>query len=281
MLGFRFTNLLIPGDPAQFTIQGAHGDWAFEQQINFPEFRNAVQNEHRCAETYVAEHPVTGADGAVAVEGTMGELLPLCLGASFLTGQSVTVKRSTPHSEVMIAQVRSRFPRERSLNGAQPCVNDQQEFKETLEAFLVAYQGAGQEERISLAVHHLLDSLACWSLEDLYLSATTILQVIAANEKRKAAAYNSGFFTNLAAAAVRFHIPRLSHDIVRIRNDLIHDGTISGTRFVGKSAAECKAVAADALNWIDAYFHVALSLGQVRRIRFNAASFDRLNVYSL
>jgi len=282
MIGFRFVNLLVPDDPAQFTVTGTHGVWSFNQENNFAAVKQAVEEQGQCAETYTAEHPITGNDGAIAVEGTWAELLPLCLGASYLSGRSVTVKRSLPHSELMFAQVGPKFPRERAISVAETCVNNQEEFREVIEAFLAAYHGAGTSEKISLVVHHWLDTLACWSLEDLYLSATTTLQVIAASEKRKAAiAHKLSFYEYLTAAAGRFHIPPLSHDTVKMRNDLIHDGTLSGASFVGKSAQQCNAVAADTLNWIDRYFHAALNLGPVRRVRFHQNVFNNLNAYSL
>lgn len=282
MIGFRFINLLVPGDPDQFTVNGAHDIWTFSKEADFAARKAAIETEHKNAETYVGEHPVAGADGAAAVEGTVGELLPLCLGASYLTGRSVTVKRSIPPSDVALLQVGPRFPRERAIDAAEACVNNSAEFEQAMAAFLTAYPGAGAAEKVRLVVHHRLDALACWSLEDLYLSATTILQVVADTEESRALiAHHPSFFKYLTAAAGRFGIPGLNHDIVKMRNDLIHDGTVSGTHFSGKTEAECKAIAVQVLNWIDTYFHAALNLGPVHRVRFDAHSLDGLNSYSL
>src|SRR4051812_32015163 len=91
----------------------------------------------------------------------------------------------------------------------------------------------------------------------------------------------SPFFQGVTEASNRFGIPVLSTDFRDMRNDLIHDGTLSGHRFIGKTVADCRIVASDVVNWIDAYVHAAFGLGAVRRVRFDAHSFDGLNAYSL
>lgn len=282
MIGFRVVNLLIPGDPPALTVAGAHGDWTFTQAANFAVARNAILTQHKCAESYDAEHPVSMANGAAVFDPTVGEMLPLCLGAAYASGHSVTTHRALPGSEVQFLQLGPRFPRDRSWSETDPVVTDEHEFKELLEAFLVGYRTVGQAEKVRLLVHHWLDSLSCWSLEDLYLSATTVLQTIAATEKRKAPIANKpSFYKYVRAAAVRYGLPILSHDFKDMRNDLIHDGTLSGTTFANKTADDGRAVAIDVLNWIDGYVHAALGLGPVRRTRFAPHSLDGLNAYSL
>ncbi len=169
MIGFRFINLLVPGDPVRFSIDGATGSWEFEQEPNFGALKDAVVNRVQCAETHTGQHPASMGDGAGVCDRAFEELLPLCLGASYLTGRSVTCRRSLPQS----------------------------------------------------------------------------------------------------------------HDVVKMRNDLIHDGTLSGTSFNNRNAADCNIVVAAALNWIDSYLHAALALGPVRNVRFDPHSFDNLNAYSL
>lgn len=282
MIGFRAINLLIPGDPQSVAIAGQHGDWTLTRAANFAVGQNAILNLHQGAETYDAEHPISMAAGAAVFDPMVGEMLPLCLGAAYATGHSVTTRRALPGSEVQFLQVGPRFPRERSWPGTGPVVNDEHEFKALLDAFLVGYRAVGQTEKVRLLVHHWLDSLSCWSLEDLYLSATTVLQTIAATEKRKAPiAHRPSFYKYVRAAAVRYGLPVLSHDFKDMRNDLIHDGTLSGTTFQNKSADDGRAVAIVVLNWIDRYLHAALGLGPVRKNRFDPHSLDSLNAYSL
>lgn len=282
MIGFRAVNLLIPGDPESVTVAGLHGDWALTRSASFAAGRNAVLTQRQCAETYDAEHPVSMADGAAVCDEVVGEMLPICLGASFATGHSVTTQRALPHSEAKFFQVGPRFPRERSWTGTDPVVNDGHEFKALLDAFLVSYRAVGQTEKVRLLLHHWLDCLSCWSLEDLYLSATTVLQIIAATEKRRSPiATKPSFYKFVRAAAGRFGLPVLGPDFKDMRNDLIHDGTLSGTTFRNKTADDGRQVAISVLNWIDGYVHAALSLGPVRRTRFGPHSLDSLNAYSV
>lgn len=279
MIGVRLVNLLIPGDPEHLAVWGAHGDWLLAREPDFEARKADVMAKHLCHETYRAEHPVDGAAGAAAVEGTLAELLPLCLGMSYLSGNSVTVHRSLPASDFQIMQVPPKFPRERSAAGPGPVVNDPAEFRAALGAFLTAYPAQGLAEKILLVVHHWLDALACWSLEDLYLSATTILQVVAATEEGRQGASLS-FRQGVTDASARFGVAPAA-DFKNMRNDLVHDGTLSGSRHPGKSADDCRAVAAGVLDWIDRYLHAALNLGPVRRPRFPADVLAGLKVFSL
>jgi hypothetical protein len=44
MIGFRFINLLVPGDPAKFSIAGATGPWEFAEAHNFKTAKAAVES---------------------------------------------------------------------------------------------------------------------------------------------------------------------------------------------------------------------------------------------
>ena len=46
-----------------------------------------------------------------------------------------------------------------------------------------------------------------------------------------------------------------------MRNDIVHEGCLSGTNFSGRSKADCAKVVADTLNWIDSYVCAVLDLG--------------------
>ncbi len=66
-----------------------------------------------------------------------------------------------------------------------------------------------------------------------------------------------------------------------MRNDLVHEGTLSGTKFPGKDAAACGIAAAEALDWIDGYIFSALQLGSPPSPRFAPVGFLRTNSFSL
>jgi hypothetical protein len=129
-----------------------------------------------------------------------------------------------------------------------------------VERFVRAWPGAGQTEKALLLVHHWLDALACWSMEDRYLRATTLLQIIVATEAMRQGKPELRFYPGVTAAAHRIGIRVLSNDFKNMRNELIHDGRLIGTRFPGPDKDACAGVLADLLNWFDEYMHTALSL---------------------
>jgi hypothetical protein len=180
----------------------------------------------------------------------------------------------------MIVKPSSHWPRERSMGSGNPVVATQLEFLAALEAFVAAWLGPGQREKVLLLVHHWLDSLACWSFEDLYLSATTLLQVIAATEM-DIQAKDLPYFAAVTAASGRAGVPALSRDFKYMRNNLVHEGRLLGGQFSGSTLKDCAVVAADVFNWFDAYMHSVLGLGAVRHTRFASDNFINLNAYSI
>jgi hypothetical protein len=201
--------------------------------------------------------------GAALAEAAFEELTPVLLGATYATGLSATIERSTMGSDVTIVQSSEHWPRARALGAAAFVVTTAVEYKHLVERFLASWPGAGRTEKALLLIHHWLDALLCWSMEDLYLSATTLLQVIVATEARKQSKDKLDFYPGISAAAQRFGITSLSADFKNMRNELVHDGQLIGTRFAGPDKLACANVVADVLNWIDAYIHAALALGPV------------------
>jgi len=127
-------------------------------------------------------------------------------------------------------------------------------------------------------------------LENLYLSGSTLLQIIASTEQDRkrtfAARYASardsnkpGFFDYLAGAADKVGISSLTHDVVKVRNSLIHKGTLRGSTFVEQLDASYPI--AEAMNWIDNYIYAVLGLGKVPLSRHSATDYAyRLNSFS-
>ncbi|MFC1601288.1 hypothetical protein ACFL34_02965 [Candidatus Sumerlaeota bacterium] len=290
MIGFWLANLVVPSDPEAIQIESLEGTWELQRVSEYAQQKKAMMETGRCAVTYSAMHPASLDNGSPEVEQAHDDFLALCLGSSYLTGMSVTPRRSLPHSDVTILQPGDHFPRDRSIPIASPVVNTAGEFKDALESFITNCRKNGKTEKILLITHHLLDTLACWSLEDLYLSATTVLQIIGATENRiqskratekRIQSKDLSFFKAIQGASSRHGVLPLSADFKSMRNDLIHDGTLSGTRFSDQDKESCSQVACEVLNWIDRYLHAALGLGNVRRTRFSPHDFIALNAYSL
>lgn len=280
MIGLWLVNLLIPGVPQSLTINTPSGKWTLDKAAFYATSITAI-NKGQCAHTYALEHPVSmAANGAAACDSAFAEVTPLLLGASYLSGLSVTAKQSLPYSDVTIMQPSDHWPRERAMGNGNAVVATPAEFQTALEAFVTAWPLAGQHEKVLLMVHHWLDSLACWSFEDLYLSATTLLQIIAATEK-SIQGKDMYYFDAVTAAGSRARISALGRDFKDMRNNLMHEGKLLGGSFSGRSLQDCAAVAADVLNWFDAYLHSVLGLGAVQRPRFTFNNFLSLNAYSL
>lgn len=279
MLGFWLVNMIIPGDPEEARITTSSGEWFIQRNANFVECKEAMRS-NQCAHTYSIEIATSMDDGAAVCDASMSDMTPILLGSSFLSGLAVTSKISLPHSDVKIIQPTSHWPRERSMGDGNPCINTSDEFIQTLERFIVAWPTAGQTEKILILIHHWLDAIGCWSFEDFYLSATTLLQIIAATEEHLTG--NSlKYFPAIQSASRRVGIPTLSRDFKDMRNNLIHEGKLLGGSFAGTDILACSTVAADLMNWFDAYIHSVLNLGAVKRNRYSRGDFVGLNAYSL
>ncbi len=283
-LEFRLCNLIIPNDPQQLTLTTPSGTWELRQEPHFAQAKMAIQGG-QIAETYTIATQVNVVGSRVAaMDAAFDELLPICLAATYLTGMSVATTRALPVSEISFLQVGPHFPRPRAVTSVGPVVTTETEFRDRVEAFVRSYPTTAQTEKSRTMVHHLLDGLACWSMEDLCLSTATLLEIIAATAKRVAAAAGTplNFFSQrIDYAAQRFNLVPVSTDFRDMRNDLVHEGTLSGTKFPNKTDHDCAVAAAAALQWIDEYMHAALGLGPIAINRFPPSTYKGLNAFSL
>ena len=289
MIGFWITNLLPPGGPQQFDVITPAGTWSFEPSANYLSYVQPVQ-DGGCANTYSVSFALpTGSTRLSTKDQAFHEALPLCLGASFAMGAAITASRSTDFSEIQFMTVGSHFPRARGIPTPWPCVTKLAELVKFLETFVARFNTLNPTEKLLLLTHFHLDAIACWSLEDLYLSGSTLLQIIAETEKSSgrpdAAAHakarglsSPGFFDYLTAAADRAGIARLAHDVVKIRNSLIHEGSLKRHPFTAKDQAA--APIAEAMQWVDAYVFSILGLGAPPAKRYDAKTLASLNSFS-
>lgn len=284
-IGHWVANLVIPGDPDQMTVNTPAGAWEFAKGPRFKQAKTAIVSGGQCDETYSITHTGTYTGSrAAAMDAADKELIPLCLGASYLTGLSVAPNRSLPSSDVSFIQVGPHFPRLRAMGAGFPLTATETDFARILELFVASYPILGATEKARLVAHHFLDALAFWSLEDLVLSTTTILEIIAATAESISAAQGNklgSFNLRIAYAASRFSLPPLPSDFRNMRNDLVHEGTLSGTRFSGKNADDCGGAAAEALDWINVYLFAALNFGAPPIARFAKERFRGANSFSL
>lgn len=283
-VGHRLTNLIIPGEPDSLTIITPAGSWELRKDSRYEEFKRAIA-EGKIAETYTLDITCsyTGSRAA-AMDACECELIPLCLAASYLTGLSVAPNRSLPASQVTFMQVGPHFPRPRGMGTGFPACLDDATFAQAVGGFVATYPTKGMDENIRLIAHHFLDALGFWSLEDLVLSTTTILEIIAITAKRVAGAQGQtirDFTPRMAFAANRFSLPNLPPDFRKMRNDLVHEGTLSGQKFPNKDASACGVAVAEALDWIDGYVFAAMGIGRPAQPRFISEGFQGVNSFSL
>jgi hypothetical protein len=294
-IGFWLVNFLPPGTPEEFELRTPAGKWTFAKSPYFFDCLDAVTNKNACANTYSMMFPLPNDVTQEAVkQAAFLEALPICLGASFTTGTAVTIRNSLDGSEIQFFVVGPRFPRQRELTGVASCLNTMDQLIVFLERFVAEFNTLNSTEKLLLLSHFYIDALSCWSLEDLYLSGSTLLQIIASTEEdsgrpfaathaAERAAGNKkikpGFFDYLAGAANRVGIAPLGHDVVKIRNSLIHDGTLKGPKF--PTQADSAKPIAEAMLWVDAYVYAVLKLGQVPVLRHAARNYTiRLNSFS-
>lgn len=246
MIGFRLVNLLIPGTQEEFQITTKNGTWTLVREQNYVELEQKLQNRVSCAETFFITHEER--DNKV-----FDELLYICLAASFLSGSTVTVRRSLPSSEIMIVETGSRFPRDRGLSTIDPIFSQPSDFVQALSTMVDGFESAISTNNIEVIIHHWLDSLSSWSLEDQYLSACTILEIIKQNERQRNGNMNQHFYDAIVSASNHYQIGVMSRDWIAMRNDIVHDGKLSGSRFQNKNVFQCNAVSKDVLRWLDEY----------------------------
>jgi hypothetical protein len=282
--GHRLTNLIIPGEPDSLTINTPTGSWELRKDSRYEEFKRTIA-EGKIAETYMVEISCSYTGSRTALmDAANDELVPLCLAASYFTGLSVAPSRSLPSSQLTFMQVGPNFPRPRAMGTGFPVCPDATSFAQAVGDFIASYPTKGLDENIRLIAHHFLDALAFWSLEDLVLSTTTILEIIAITAKRVARSQGqtiNDFTPRLAFAAARFGLANLPPDFRKMRNDLVHEGTLSGQKFPNKDASACGVAVAEALDWIDEYVFSAMGLVKPTQQRFIGEAFSGANSFSL
>lgn len=271
MIGFYVVNLLPPGSPPQFSLQTPCGTWDFQQVQNFAQVEPAVVHQGACANTYMMSMALPPGSASAQKEAALDESLAICLGASFVTGAAVTVRDSLDASEIKFLTTGAHFPRARGITRPAACVTSLADFKVFMERFVAQYRALDPSEKLRLLMHFFIDATACWSLENLYLSGSTLLQVVADTEKASGRTFASvhaarrnapiGFFDYLAGAADRVHIAPPTHDVVKVRNSLIHAGTLQSA--ILPTQADAAASIAEAMHWFDQYVYAILGLGAV------------------
>lgn len=106
---------------------------------------------------------------------------------------------------------------------------------------------------MDLFLAHKISGFTCFTMEELFLSISVQLDIIKQTEK--GANPKSALQTRQALKKVSMDldIPTVNELFEKMRNDIVHEGKLSGSNFQNKTKSECSAVIADLLNWLDEY----------------------------
>lgn len=292
MIGFYVANLLPPATPLQFNLQTPCGTWSFQQVPNFGQAHQAVL-QGATTNTYTTTFPLPVSGPSSLKDAAFEEVVPICLAASFVTGAAVTIKHSLAASSIQFITVGPHLPRDRGVANPAACVDTFAEFIAFVERFVAQYRALDPVEKLKLLMHFFIDATACWSLENLYLSGSTLLQVVADTEKSMGRTFASvhaaqrnqgratspGFYDFLAGAANRTNIAPLTHDVVKVRNSLVHAGTLQSASL--PTQADAAVPIAEAMHWFDQYVYAILNLGPVPVNRYPVRLLtDGINSFS-
>ena len=280
MVGFRLINLLIPGDPAAIKIAGVIDNWTVSKTANYERSRNDLRDKPTCAvETYDI---FTDTDYHATLPDVrlLSEFKHLCLVFSYLTGTAITAERSLPMSAIMPISFGDGFPRMRQMLSENSVCIDANEFSAKVNLMISSYDAVEQDFNISILLHHWLDSLYFWSIEDLFLGACATLEIIKQNERRRTGNKNLHFYDAIDSTSVNYGITRLSPDFKNMRNDLIHEGHLSKKCFPGKTKAECAHVVFDVLCWVDEYVHAIFGMCPINKVRYDLRMLQHQNSYT-
>lgn len=283
-IGCAFCNLIVPDEPNKFEIKTANGIWEFERDAKYVDAKAAI-SVGKCAITYLVFRKVDiGSSRSAAMDTAVDEMLAVSLGASYLIGLTAAPAKDLPMSAVKFLAYGDHYPRPRAMGEGTQMTTSLEDFVKNLEIFVSAYPSLERSEKARLLIHHWLDGVAFWSLEDLTLSTSTILEVIAATAETVSAASGNKlqyFVPRLDFAARRYGLPPLPADFRNMRNDLVHQGRLSGTKFQNKDKIDCAQAISEALAWIDMYICAAFGLKVPASPRFRTHDLVNANAFSL
>lgn len=256
MLEFWIADL--KSDETEFSVPATLGVWEFRRRDDYPTVLSKIK-EGQCAVSYYAynksiSHNTSDHD----FSGVTGELIDSCLILSFIQAACVTPCRTTPRSDAICLQLGDSFVRPRAIAGF-PSLP----LSDTLATFFSrgtpTLAGAFQSRRLRIFLSHWISGLTCFSLEDLFLSVGVQMDIIKQCEIAVTGT-KLNYYDGMLSASSRYNLQSLTNDYKNMRNDIVHEGVLSGANFPHKHKARCAEVVATSLNWIDAYVCAVLGL---------------------
>jgi hypothetical protein len=256
MLQFAIANL-VHTEPT-FEVPSSLGMWEF---FRFPNYANALSSLEKgmCANTYFASLPSidpTASDAEFIA--ACDEIVDVCLVLSFLTARCVTPWGTTANSDMQFLSLGDKFVVARSIVGF-PSFRPGP-FATIFAAWLGTAYPAYRNRSLRLQLCHWLSGLTCFSLEDLYLAAGVQMDIVKQRERASTGDSTLTYFQGMMSASNRYSLSPLGNDYKNMRNDIVHEGVLSGSNFPGKSKSECAAVVAETMNWLDTYVFAVVGI---------------------
>ena len=277
--GFVIADLLLPEN--SFAVPTRFGTWEFEKTSWYDKIASELA-EGKCGNTFNAfneavNSSISDADFGAACE----DLRYLCLLLSFLNATCVTPTGSAQYSVPLFLALGDSFFPARAIRGF-PELKPKNSTTSLLTKGLSGFSSA-QSNYLRLLMTHWICGLTCYTLEDLFLAVCVLFDIVKQIEisiSGKQLTYAKG----IAASSVRLGIAPVQGAVTKMRNDLVHEGRLSGSNFQNRTKADCTQVIADALNWLDEYLIVTLGIsGEVEGVpRWKANDFEHnLPAFSL
>jgi hypothetical protein len=257
MLEFWIADL--KSDEASFSVPCSVGNWAFTRRNDYADLLKKMENG-QCAPTYYASNDaLTRQTPDNDLITALDELRDTCLILSFLTAACVTPSGTTPASEAQFLTLNDSFIRARAVSGFSP-LKISQSFADLFARGMPSLASAFNSRRMRLFLSHWVSGLTCFSMEDIFLSVGVQMDIVKQCERVATGNFGLTYFQGMESASNRYTLTKLPRDYTKMRNDIVHEGVLSGSNFSTKNKADCAAVIASSLNWIDLYVSAALGV---------------------
>jgi hypothetical protein len=249
MLEFAIANLVV-GEQS-FEIPSKLGKWEFTRTNNYQQIVTSLE-KGMCGNTFFASIDTVNHKSAdLDFQTACDEIIDICLTLSFLTARCVTPSGTTGSSEIQFVQLGDDFVPSRAIVGLPEL------YPSSLSSFFLDWVStihpAIVQRRLRLHLCHWLSGLTCFTLEDVYLSAGVQMDIVKQLERRITGNLNLTFFQGMTSASTRYSLTALGNDYKAMRNDIVHEGVLSGSNFPNKTKGQCAIVIAETLNWLDSY----------------------------
>lgn len=256
MFQLNIANLQVKD--STFEIPGAIGVWEFKR---FGNYDSAIRNieDGLCAHTHIATNKNVDFSTCEAdLVAVCGEITDICLVLSFLNARCVAPTGTTAWSQPQIMGLGDQYIKPRAILGFEQLTT--MSLTSLFCNWTIKDYDQYKQRKLRLQLTHWLSGLTCFSLEDLYLSAGVQMDLIKQIETFGSTSPRLTYFNGMLSASGRYGIEPLDNNFKNMRNDIVHEGCLSGTNFPNRSKLDCANVIASTLNWIDAYILKVLGM---------------------